>query len=187
MSDGGAETDSHKLDRVTEDFFFGRPGIELSGSRPTESTSSIVLRVHDNRSPNPGQAHISEVGDERHLPNTDDANSARHLLTHPQARAQSPINDTRDPQFSQNQYTPVHESPRGRRDGDPLPSSAVIPIFVGLFLYTLATLIVVAWYVAYTNDETTKAGIEAALTMAGILSIAAVGPIWDEYQRLAGT
>lgn len=186
MSDGGAETGSHKLDHVTE-LIFDRPGIELSGNRPAESTSPRVLRMHDNRSPNPGQAHISEVGGERHLPNTDDANSAGHLLTHPQARAQSPFNDTRDPQLSQNQYTSVHEYPRGERDGDPLPSSAVIPIFVGLFLYTLATLIVVAWYVAYTNDESTKAGIEAALTMAGILSIAAVGPIWDEYQRLAGS
>ena len=183
MSDGRAETGSHELDQVT-DHFSDRPGTELSGSRLAESTLPSVLSMDDNGSPNPGQAYTSEVDFESHASksfNTGGANSARHVLIQPQARAQSPFKGARDPQVSQNEYLRIGI------DGDPLPSLAVIPIFIGLFLYTLATLIVVAWYVAYTNDESTEAGIEAALAMAGILLIAAVGPIWDEYQRLAGS
>lgn len=67
---------------------------------------------------------------------------------------------------------------------DPYTSPAAIPLLGGLLIYTLTTLIVVAWYIGYNIDRTTYTGVGAGLIMGAILLIAAIGANWQKYRRL---
>lgn len=94
--------------------------------------------------------------------------------------------------------SPVHQTSRSEtrrllmsgppwalaNNDDPYTSPAAMPLLVGLLIYTLTTLIVVAWYIAYNIGSTTYAGVEAGLAMGGLLLIAAILPYWQEYRRL---
>ena len=70
----------------------------------------------------------------------------------------------------------------GLRDEDPYECPLFWIIFAGLVLYTLATMIVVAWYLAWHIGPEFYAGIEAGICMAGVLLVAAAGPFYQEYR-----
>jgi hypothetical protein len=76
-------------------------------------------------------------------------------------------------------------SPWNLTNNDPYMSPAAGPLFAGLLLFTLTTLIVVAWYIGYNIDRDTHAGVVVGLAMAAFLLIAAIRPYWDEYRRAA--
>lgn len=60
-------------------------------------------------------------------------------------------------------------------------------VFAGLVLYTLATMIVVAYYLAWHIGSSTYPGIKAGLAMTGILLFATVGPLYHDWRRLKGS
>ena len=72
----------------------------------------------------------------------------------------------------------------GLRNDDPYKCPLFWIIFAGLFLYTLATTIVVAWYLAWHIGPETYPGIEASISMAAVLLAAAAGPFNQEYKGL---
>jgi hypothetical protein len=57
-------------------------------------------------------------------------------------------------------------------------------MFTGLVLHTLATMIVVAWYLAWHIGPQVYSGVGAVIAMAGVLLFAAVGPFYQDYQIL---
>jgi hypothetical protein len=77
------------------------------------------------------------------------------------------------------------KSPWDITNDDPYTSPAAGPVFAGLFLHTLTTLIVVAWYIGYAIIPSTTPGVVAGLAMAGLLLTAAIVPYWEEFRRLA--
>ena len=56
--------------------------------------------------------------------------------------------------------------------------------FIGLFVYTLATMIMVVWYLAWHIGPDFYPGITASLLRAALLLFAAVGPLYQDYQGL---
>lgn len=72
----------------------------------------------------------------------------------------------------------------GLQKDDPYDCPLIWIILIGLFVYTLATMIMVAWYLAWHIGPDYYPGIEASLTMAGSLLCAAIGPIYQDYQGL---
>ena len=76
------------------------------------------------------------------------------------------------------------EAPWVLQSDDPYDSPIFWIIFTGLLLYTVAAMILAAWYLAWHIGPEFYSGIKASLIMAGILLVAAVGPFYEDYQRL---
>lgn len=81
----------------------------------------------------------------------------------------------------------VSNAPWGLQHGDPYECPLVWIIFAGLVLYTLATMIVVAWYLAWHIGPKFYPGIKAGISMAGLLLVAAAGPFYQDYKGLKET
>lgn len=68
---------------------------------------------------------------------------------------------------------------------DNLFDSAIFWIFLaGLITYTLATMIVIAYYLAWHIGPETYPGIKAGIAMGAIGVFAALSPLYHDYQRL---
>ena len=76
----------------------------------------------------------------------------------------------------------ISNAPWGLRNADPYECPLFWIIFAGLVLYTLATMIAVAWYLAWHIGPEYYAGIEASISMAGLLLVAAAGPFYHDYR-----
>lgn len=70
------------------------------------------------------------------------------------------------------------------RNDDPYHSPLFWTIFTGLLLYTLTSMIEVASYLAWQIGRETYPGIKAGITVAGIMLLAAIGPLYHDLQRL---
>ncbi|KAL6714832.1 hypothetical protein ACLMJK_007092 [Lecanora helva] len=88
----------------------------------------------------------------------------------------------------------LSQPPQAAPEGQPIPQSESAynfphfwTIFAGLILYTLATMIVVAYYLAWHIGPRTYPGIEAGLAMTGILLLATIGPLYHDFRRLKGS
>ena len=66
----------------------------------------------------------------------------------------------------------------GLRNEDPYECPLLWIIFAGLVLCTLATMILVAWYLAWHIGPESYPDIEASISMAGLLLVAAAGPFY---------
>ena len=53
-------------------------------------------------------------------------------------------------------------------------------------MYTLATMIVVAYYLTWHIGPDNFPGIKAGLAMTGILLFATIGPLYHDFRRLRG-
>ena len=78
-------------------------------------------------------------------------------------------------------------APWGLRNDDPYESPLFWTIFAGLVLYTLATMIMVAWYLAWHIGPEFYPGIKASISMAGLLLVAAAGPFYQDYKGFKET
>lgn len=76
----------------------------------------------------------------------------------------------------------ISSAPWGLRDEDPYEFPLFWIIIAGLVLYTLTTMILVAWYLAWHIGPEFYPGIEASICMAGVLLVAAAGPFYQEYK-----
>ena len=81
----------------------------------------------------------------------------------------------------------VSNAPWGLRHDDPYECPLFWIIFAGLVLYTLATIIVAAWYLAWHIGPETYPGIKASISMAGLLLVAAAGPFYQDYKGFKET
>ena len=81
----------------------------------------------------------------------------------------------------------VSNAPWGLRDENPYECPLFWIIFAGLVLYTLATMIVAAWYLAWHIGPETYPGIKASISMAGLLLVAAAGPFYQDYKGFKET
>ena len=75
----------------------------------------------------------------------------------------------------------------GLQNDDPYECPLFWIIFAGLVLYTLATMIVVAWYLAWHIGPEFYPGIEASISMAGVLLVAAAGPLYQDFKGFKET
>ena len=69
-------------------------------------------------------------------------------------------------------------------DGDPYTSPAALPLVLGLLVYTLTTFSVMAWYLAYNIDKTTRTGVITSLGMGGLLLVMAILAYLEDFRRL---
>ena len=76
----------------------------------------------------------------------------------------------------------VSNAPWGLQNDDPYECPLFWIIFAGLVLYTLATMIMVAWYLAWHIGPKTYPGIKASISMAGLLLVAAAAPFYQDYK-----
>ena len=76
----------------------------------------------------------------------------------------------------------VSNAPWGLQNDDPYECPLFWIIFAGLVLYTLATMIVAAWYLVWHIGPEFYPGIRASISMAGLLLVAAAGPFHQDYK-----